>query len=354
MKVLKCWRDSSVVGTTTATCWPDMATAKAARSATSVLPKPTSPQTSRSMTLARGQVVEHGVDGRQLILGLLVGEARRELLVERPAGCSIGGAVEQLALRRDLDELLRHVADALLEPALLGLPGDAAELVELDDGVRAIARSAARCSRPAGRAWCCRRTRSRRSRAARPATSMVLRPRKRPMPWSTCTTRSPAARLAASVSASDAFLRLCGRSRRSPRMSCSDRTSMPSVWKPRLERPAPPAPWCRTRWSRRRASSRRGAGARGHGPCSTCAMRSREPSDQHAMMVCRSSCCSALQQLHHRFEQVDVLRLPLGRKAGREAAAGIVGPLLVRRQRRARAGARRPRAPARRACRSIS
>ncbi|MNL74338.1 hypothetical protein D3C87_1999600 [compost metagenome] len=49
-KVLKCWRASSVVGTTTATCLPDSATAKAARRATSVLPKPTSPQTSRSMT----------------------------------------------------------------------------------------------------------------------------------------------------------------------------------------------------------------------------------------------------------------------------------------------------------------
>ena len=48
-KVLKCWRASSVVGTTTATCRPLMAAAKAARSATSVLPNPTSPQTSRSI-----------------------------------------------------------------------------------------------------------------------------------------------------------------------------------------------------------------------------------------------------------------------------------------------------------------
>ncbi len=48
-KVLKCWRASKVVGTTTATCSPLMAATKAARSATSVLPKPTSPHTSRSM-----------------------------------------------------------------------------------------------------------------------------------------------------------------------------------------------------------------------------------------------------------------------------------------------------------------
>ncbi len=49
MKVLKCWRASSVVGTTTATCLPLIAATKAARNATSVLPKPTSPQISRSI-----------------------------------------------------------------------------------------------------------------------------------------------------------------------------------------------------------------------------------------------------------------------------------------------------------------
>ena len=49
LKVRKCWRLSSVVGTTTATWLPDIAATKAARSATSVLPKPTSPQISRSI-----------------------------------------------------------------------------------------------------------------------------------------------------------------------------------------------------------------------------------------------------------------------------------------------------------------
>ena len=48
-KVRKCCRASRVVGTTTATCAPVIATRKAARSATSVLPKPTSPQISRSI-----------------------------------------------------------------------------------------------------------------------------------------------------------------------------------------------------------------------------------------------------------------------------------------------------------------
>ena len=49
--VRKCWRASSVVGTTTATWAPDIAATNAARSATSVLPKPTSPQISRSIGL---------------------------------------------------------------------------------------------------------------------------------------------------------------------------------------------------------------------------------------------------------------------------------------------------------------
>ena len=48
-KLLKCCRAKSVVGAITATCVPLIAATKAARSATSVLPKPTSPQTSRSI-----------------------------------------------------------------------------------------------------------------------------------------------------------------------------------------------------------------------------------------------------------------------------------------------------------------
>src|SRR5208282_4574034 len=48
-KTFVCWRASSVVGTTIAVCLLLIAAAKAARSATSVLPKPTSPQMSRSI-----------------------------------------------------------------------------------------------------------------------------------------------------------------------------------------------------------------------------------------------------------------------------------------------------------------
>ena len=47
----------------------------------------------------------------------------------------------QLPRGRDLDQLARHLADAVLQPRLARLPADAAELVELDVGVlRAVAR----------------------------------------------------------------------------------------------------------------------------------------------------------------------------------------------------------------------
>ena len=49
LKLLKCCSASKVVGTNTATWRPPMTATKAARRATSVLPKPTSPQTKRSM-----------------------------------------------------------------------------------------------------------------------------------------------------------------------------------------------------------------------------------------------------------------------------------------------------------------
>ena len=49
LKFSKCCSASSVVGTRIATCLPAATATKAARMATSVLPKPTSPQTRRSM-----------------------------------------------------------------------------------------------------------------------------------------------------------------------------------------------------------------------------------------------------------------------------------------------------------------
>ena len=47
--VVACCSDSNVVGANTATCLPPITATKLARKATSVLPKPTSPQINRSM-----------------------------------------------------------------------------------------------------------------------------------------------------------------------------------------------------------------------------------------------------------------------------------------------------------------
>ncbi len=139
-KFLACWRASRVVGTTTATCLPLIAATKAARSATSVLPKPTSPQTSRSIGLPDGEIVEHGIDGRGLILRLLIGKAGAEGFIEAGRRHELRRGMG-LARRGDLHEACRHFENALAHPRLALLPAGAAQLVELDLGVfRAIAR----------------------------------------------------------------------------------------------------------------------------------------------------------------------------------------------------------------------
>ena len=78
-----------------------MAATKAARSATSVLPKPTSPQISRSIGLPRRQVLQHVGDGARLVLGLGEGEAGAELVpaalgrrhARRRRGCARSAAM---------------------------------------------------------------------------------------------------------------------------------------------------------------------------------------------------------------------------------------------------------------------
>ena len=51
--VSRCWVASSVVGTSTATCLPSCTALNAARTAISVLPKPTSPEITRSIGTGR-------------------------------------------------------------------------------------------------------------------------------------------------------------------------------------------------------------------------------------------------------------------------------------------------------------
>ena len=77
------------------------------------------------------QVLEHGGDGGQLVFGFLVGEPGAEF-IEGAIGRRQDLAGLEFARRRGLDEVLGHVADAFLEPGLLGLPGAAAQPVECD------------------------------------------------------------------------------------------------------------------------------------------------------------------------------------------------------------------------------
>ncbi len=80
---------------------------------------------------AASQIVEHGADARGLVLGLLVGKAGGELVIEA-VGWGEDRRLPQLAQCGNLDQLVGHIADALLEAGFARLPGDAAELVELD------------------------------------------------------------------------------------------------------------------------------------------------------------------------------------------------------------------------------
>ncbi len=77
----KCCSASSVVGTSTATCLPSASATNAARSATSVLPKPTSPQTSRSIGWPEVRSLITASIAAGLVRRLLEGEAVGEGLV---------------------------------------------------------------------------------------------------------------------------------------------------------------------------------------------------------------------------------------------------------------------------------
>jgi len=78
VKVRMCWSARMVVGTRTATCFPERTARKAARRATSVLPKPTSPQRRRSM--GWGEIMSSTTRRwRSPGAGFLVGEGGLEL-----------------------------------------------------------------------------------------------------------------------------------------------------------------------------------------------------------------------------------------------------------------------------------
>ena len=89
---------------------------------------------------ARRQIADHILDRAKLVLGLGKAEAVAEF------GKTSGRRVQRLGacglpLRRDLDQLVRHVADPALDPGHPRLPGRTAQLVELRVGAcTAIAR----------------------------------------------------------------------------------------------------------------------------------------------------------------------------------------------------------------------
>ena len=127
--VRKCWRASSVVGTTTATCAPDIAATNAARNATSVLPKPTSPQISRSIGRPDARSSSTSAMARDWSSVSANGK-RAQNSSQVPSGGTIVSASRILRVGGDADQLARHVADAALHPRLAGLPGGAAQLVQ--------------------------------------------------------------------------------------------------------------------------------------------------------------------------------------------------------------------------------
>ncbi len=90
--------------------------------------------------MAGRQIVQHRADRPLLVLGLLIGEACCELVVEAGRHVQLG-ALAGRAAGGDLDQLARDLADPLLDLGLALLPAEAAQLVELDLAVgRAVAR----------------------------------------------------------------------------------------------------------------------------------------------------------------------------------------------------------------------
>ena len=89
-----------------ATCRPSITAINAARSATSVLPKPASPQISRSIGLTR-HIANHFVDRGLLVGRLLELEALGEFLVVR-ARMGEGVALDHLARGIDVEQLGGH------------------------------------------------------------------------------------------------------------------------------------------------------------------------------------------------------------------------------------------------------
>ena len=183
VKVAKCWRASSVVGTTTATCLPFMAVTKAGAQRHLGLAEADIAADQPVHRPALLQIVEHRFDGGKLVLGLLIGKARAEFVIRRLRAAAGHRRACSSRAAAVLIRLLGDLADALLELRLARLPGAAAELVELRSllhpsrsGYRSSIFSTGRNSRSLPAYMMNRQS------CGAPCTSMVFRPSKRPMP----------------------------------------------------------------------------------------------------------------------------------------------------------------------------
>ena len=78
---------------------------------------------------ARPEIVDRRLDRLRLVLRLVIGEARAEFVVE-PLGRNQARGGAGQALRGDAHQLARHLADALLQPRLAGLPARRTQPVE--------------------------------------------------------------------------------------------------------------------------------------------------------------------------------------------------------------------------------
>ena len=80
------------------------------------------------------EVLQRGIDRAELVLGLLIGKARAEFVIDMRLHRHFRRFV-QMPLGGDLDQFAGDLADAVLELGLARLPAAAAEPVQLDIGV---------------------------------------------------------------------------------------------------------------------------------------------------------------------------------------------------------------------------
>ena len=129
-KFARCCCTSSVVGASTATCLPACTATKAARIATSVLPKPTSPHTMRSIGRSLCQIGEHLADRLRPDRRSPRTGRRWRRPGSRARGSGRREALLRLAARVQVEQLRGHVADLLGGALARARPLIGAELVQ--------------------------------------------------------------------------------------------------------------------------------------------------------------------------------------------------------------------------------